>query len=104
MLTAVEQEGRASQSVIAAIRLLILTGARLSEILTLRWEFVDFERNVLRLPESKTGAKTIYLNPPAVELLFELPRIEAPLKLPTPVPATVVMVPLMSILRMRWLL
>ncbi len=76
VLTAVEQEGRASQSVIAAIRLLILTGARLSEILTLRWEFVDFERSVLRLPESKTGAKTIYLNPPAVELLTELPRIE----------------------------
>ena len=39
-------------------------------------DFVDFERTVLRLPESKTGAKTIYLNPPAVELLAELPRIE----------------------------
>ena len=71
-----EREGGASQSVIAAIRLLILTGARLSEILTLQWDFVDFERTVLRLPESKTGAKTIYLNPPAVELLAELPRIE----------------------------
>ncbi len=55
---------------------MILTGARLSEILTLRWEFVDFDRSVLRLPESKTGAKTIYLNPPAVELISQLPRIE----------------------------
>ncbi len=71
-----EREGGASQAVIAAIRLLTLTGARLSEILTLRWEYVDFERKVLRLPESKTGAKTIYLNAPAVELIAELPRIE----------------------------
>ncbi len=71
-----EREGGASQAVIAAIRLLTLTGARLSEILTLRWEYVDFERSVLRLPESKTGAKTIYLNAPAVELIAELPRIE----------------------------
>lgn len=65
-----------SPYVIAAVRLLILTGARLSEILTLRWEHVDFERACLRLPDSKTGAKDIYLSPPALELLASLPRIE----------------------------
>ena len=71
-----EREGGASQAVIAAIRLLTLTGARLSEILTLRWEHVNFDRSVLRLSDSKTGPKTIYLNAPAVELISELPRIE----------------------------
>src|SRR5262249_31344230 len=38
-------------SAIAAIRLLLFTGARLSEILTLRWEHVDIERQCLRLPD-----------------------------------------------------
>lgn len=50
-------------SVLAAIRLLIFTGARLSEILALRWQQVDFDHACLRLPESKTGAKLIYLSP-----------------------------------------
>ena len=61
----------------AAIGLLILTGARLMEILTLRWEYVDFENEVLRLPDSKTGAKLIHLNEPAINLLRALPRIGA---------------------------
>ncbi|MBZ0216444.1 MAG: site-specific integrase [Fimbriimonadaceae bacterium] len=62
--------------VIAAIRLLSLTGARLGEILTLKWEYVDFDRASLRLPDSKTGQKTIYLNAPALEVLAGVPRLE----------------------------
>src|SRR6185369_7587835 len=46
----------------AALRLLILTGARLREILNLRWEYLDAERGLLFLPDSKTGRKTIVLN------------------------------------------
>ncbi len=46
----------------AAIRLLIFTGARLREILWLRWEWVDLERGLLLLPDSKTGRKSIVLN------------------------------------------
>lgn len=61
---------------VAAIRLLLLTGARLGEILGLRWDWVDFERGLIRLPDSKTGAKPIYLNAPALEVLAGLPRIE----------------------------
>ena len=53
-----------------------MTGARKSEILTLRWEWVDFERGCLRLPDSKTGAKVVPLGAPALELLASLPRIE----------------------------
>jgi len=61
---------------IAAIKLLILTGARKGEILSLKWEYVDFERNCFRLPESKTGAKVISVGAPVLELLASLPRIE----------------------------
>jgi integrase len=60
---------------IAAIGLLVLTGARLTEILTLRWEHVDLAKQVLRLPDSKTGAKLIYLNAAAINLLRTMPRM-----------------------------
>lgn len=60
----------------AAIRLLILTGCRLGEILALRWAEVDVERGLLHLPDSKTGAKTVVLAAPALAILAGLPRIE----------------------------
>jgi integrase len=53
---------------------LIFTGARLREILNLRWEFVDFDRGLLLLPDSKTGRKAIVLNAPALSVLQEIPR------------------------------
>ena len=59
-----------------AISLLLLTGCRRGEILGLQWANVDFERHCLRLPDSKTGAKTVFLNGPALALLVELPRLE----------------------------
>jgi integrase len=59
----------------AAIKLLLLTGCRRGEIVGLRWEHVDFERECLRLPDSKTGAKVVYLNAPALALLQDLPRM-----------------------------
>jgi len=51
-----------------------LSGCRKSEILSLRWEWVDIERGVLRLPDSKTGAKVVPLAAAAEKLLAELPR------------------------------
>jgi integrase len=66
----------ASASAIAAIRLLIFTGARMSEILTAEWSWIDLARRTLRLPDSKTGAKTIHLNAPARALIESLPRID----------------------------
>jgi integrase len=56
-------------SVVPAIRLLLLTGARLSEVLTLTWQMVDRDARVLRLPDSKTGKKVIPLAPAAIEVI-----------------------------------
>ncbi len=61
----------------AAIRLLILTGARLREILKLEWQHVDLERGLLLLPDSKTGAKSIILNTPALAVLAGLQHVGA---------------------------
>ncbi len=60
---------------VAALRTLILTGCRKSEILSLRWEHVDLDRARLTLPDSKTGAKVVLLPPAAVALLRDLPRM-----------------------------
>ncbi len=58
----------------AALRLLLLTGARLREILHLRWENVDLGRGVLFLDDSKTGAKVIVLSAEAQKVIDELRR------------------------------
>ena len=59
----------------AAIRLLVLTGARLREILHLRWSEVDLERGLLLLPDSKTGRKTIVLGSAALAVIADLDKI-----------------------------
>lgn len=59
---------------IAAMRLLIFTGARLNEIMTLEWSHVDLERRMIFLPDSKTGQKPLTLNDAALKVLKELPR------------------------------
>lgn len=58
----------------ALVRLLTFTGARLSEILGLRWDWIDTQAGTARLPDSKTGAKTLYLGAPALAVLAPLPR------------------------------
>jgi integrase len=63
--------------VAGALRLLILTGARLREILELKWEYVDLQRGLLLLPDSKTGQKAIILNAPALDILGEIPKVDS---------------------------
>lgn len=75
-LVAAETEGQISVYAAAAIRLLVFTGARLTEILTLKWSYVDLNRRILLLPDSKTGEKTIPLNSPAIEVLGKIPRLD----------------------------
>jgi integrase len=60
---------------LAAIALLLLTGARRGEILGLTWAQVELERGLLRLPESKTGPRVIHLNAAALAILERLPRV-----------------------------
>ncbi|MFI5387811.1 MAG: Calx-beta domain-containing protein, partial [Fimbriimonadales bacterium] len=58
-----ELEGKESPFVLAAFRLLMLTGCRCSEIFRLRWDEVDFEHGALNLKDSKTGATApIYIS------------------------------------------
>jgi len=61
--------------VTAAIRLYLLTGMRLREVLNLRWDEVDLEQGLLRLSDSKTGRKMVVLSTPAIDILKSLPRI-----------------------------
>jgi integrase len=71
-----EARAPVSPMAVAAIRLLVLTGARMSEILGLRWEWIDAANGRVHLPDSKTGEKTIILPPPALAVLAALPRAE----------------------------
>ena len=70
-LDALEAEGGAYA--VAAIRLLMLTGCRKSEVLGLRWEDVALGESELRLADSKTGARVVSLPPAAAGLLAALP-------------------------------
>jgi integrase len=76
VLNEMEHESDESPYIIAAVRMLIFTGARRGEILNLEWSHVDIGRALLLLPDSKTGQKAIYLSPPALEVLANLPRQE----------------------------
>lgn len=64
-----QAHGRTSSAAIEAIRLLMLTGCRKSEILTLRWTDVDLKARKLRLRDAKTGPREVPLSPAAVSLL-----------------------------------
>ena len=75
VLDEVEAERKVSASAVAAIRLLMLTGCRLGEIVTLRWEDVDLEAGELRLRDAKTGARQVALSPAAVRVLWTIPRV-----------------------------
>jgi integrase len=73
-LDALEADGMINPFFAAGIRLLRLSGARKSEIFKARWEWVDFERGLLVLPDSKTGGKSITLSEAALSILRSLPR------------------------------
>lgn len=74
-LDQVSKDGTFDPFIVGAVRLLLLTGARLNEILTLRWSDVDLSRKMIFLPDSKTGKKPILLNEPAMAVLTSLPRL-----------------------------
>lgn len=71
-LSETEADGSENQAAIDAIRLLILTGCRLGEIQSLKWEYIQGDS--AWLPDSKTGAKRVYLGPAALEVLAGIER------------------------------
>lgn len=57
-----------------AVRLLLFTGARAGEILGLQWPWIAWGFSSARLPDSKTGPKTLFFSSEALDILRHLPR------------------------------
>ena len=76
VLEEMECERIEMQSAIDAVRLLLLTGCRLNEIMQLQWDWVDWAGCGLNLPDSKTGAKTVHLGSAAVSYLRSIEPVE----------------------------
>ncbi len=74
----VERSGTGTDSgsnyTIAAFRLLIYTGCRLGEVLSLKWEDVNLKENFIHLKESKGGERGIPLNESAKNLIAGLQK------------------------------
>jgi integrase len=60
---------------VAAIRVAALTGLRISEVCSIRWEHVDFESGRVRLPETKTGRRVHHFADAALEMLRTMAQI-----------------------------
>lgn len=61
------------------VRLLLLTGARLREVMCAEWSWIDWQRSVLLVPaeRGKTGAAEVQLSQRAVAILRELQQADA---------------------------
>jgi integrase len=83
VLASADRDGTEPKSVVSAVWLLLMTGCRLNEILSLRWEFVDLENRIIKLSDSKTGPRTHVIGDDAVMFLQAAPRSgECPWVLP----------------------
>ena len=98
-ITTLEASKELSKTFGDAMRLLLLTGARKTEILALRWTEIDFERKALLLPPERTkaggstGERRVTLSPPALTILStrqvaERKRVEAAEKAGKPIKAS----------------
>ena len=59
-------------NIVAIIRLLMLTGCRVGEILSLQWDWIKGKR--IFLPDSKSGPRTVWLSSPARAVIDAIPR------------------------------
>jgi integrase len=72
-----ERKGVIGPHAAAGLRLALFTGARSGEITAAKWSHVDWDRKLIRLPDSKTNdPRTIHLSDAALEVLKTLPRVE----------------------------
>lgn len=69
VLAGMEAENILNRQPADIIRLLLLTGCRHREITTLEWDWIDGDRNVIHLPDSKTGPRDVHLGAEAVAVL-----------------------------------
>ena len=75
VLDAAQADGSVRPGGIASVRLLLLTGCRRNEIVTLRWDDVDCTARELRLRDSKTGARSVPLTPAVQAVLDGIVRV-----------------------------
>jgi integrase len=74
-IEAAERAGKIGPHAAAGLRLALFTGARSGEITAAQWSHVDWQRKLIRLPDSKTNEpRTIHLSEAAVEVLQAIPR------------------------------
>jgi integrase len=79
----IEALGKEAAYVRGAFMLILLTGLRKGEALALRWEHVDFDNRLLRIPDTKSGGgRSVPLTDAAVQLLEGLPRATGPFVFP----------------------
>jgi integrase len=76
VLHEVEQDGSETKAAVNAIRLLMLTGCRLNEIMTLKCDYGDLNGRELRLPDSKTGAKVVPFGKTAAAALKRIEKVD----------------------------
>ena len=61
--------------IVAIVRLLMLTGCRLGEIVSLEWDWIRGKR--VHLPDSKSGPRTVWLSSAARAVIDAIPRYSA---------------------------
>jgi integrase len=69
-------EGAINPFFVAGAKVLLMTGARRSEVFEAEWEWLDVDRRALILPDSKTGEKVIAIPDAAVAIVLALPRMQ----------------------------
>lgn len=68
------EAGLEHKDVAYALRLLALSGCRLGEVASLKWDYVDLEHGLLLLPDAKTGARAHPIGDSAIALLSDITR------------------------------
>ena len=71
-LAEAEQAGTEHPTLVAFFRLIALSGCRLSEIATLRWENVHLDRGIIHLPKTKAGEKLVEITAPIAAIFKTL--------------------------------
>ena len=75
LATALDRLDERFPASVAAIRVAALTGLRISEVLAIRWEHVDFASRRVTLPQTKTGRRSHHFPGAALDILRAVPRL-----------------------------